>query len=470
MTQILCRDSLPPIEVPLDSVALGGWCEDPIVPDFVDGSPLVVSVCRDRYDLSAVQSAVRRAGFDPFGVEIVELDTDDEPLAAEWSLAAAIARAAVFQPGGPEHVKTSLATTISRRALFRMQLPVYRSAPHPSADLCVAADGCRACVDVCPHGALHWSSGEVQHDRVACLTCGRCVTECPTGAMVNPAITPAMLTAEVDAVAAVADPPDGMRFVCSRGPRPGALDRWHDVRVPCVGMVPPHWLLVPLLRGVPMVAIAECGCGVEFDASERATGSLAFARRWLAAAGRDAADHLPNDLDAPVPTAILPASMDDPFGPLGATEVALAIGATARIADDRAPLGLVEIDEATCTGCERCAATCPTNALSVRGIEGGFEIDFDPGVCVACGQCVDRCPESERAAIRMDKVVDTSLLQSGAQPLVRHEVASCRQCGNAIAPVATLRRVEHLLSDDDGPIGSVTQLCLDCRSTRMIFS
>lgn len=48
-------------------------------------------------------------------------------------------------------------------------------------------------------------------------------------------------------------------------------------------------------------------------------------------------------------------------------------------------------DAARCTGCGRCAALCPTQA-----IERGDELHTDPGRCIKCAACVKGCPFDAR--------------------------------------------------------------------------
>lgn len=45
---------------------------------------------------------------------------------------------------------------------------------------CIA---CKACISVCPRGALSQQGSEIVIDRSSCTTCGACVMACPSGAM-----------------------------------------------------------------------------------------------------------------------------------------------------------------------------------------------------------------------------------------------------------------------------------------------
>lgn len=58
--------------------------------------------------------------------------------------------------------------------------PRFRGLPLLDASLC--ADGCRACADSCPYGAIS-ASGPMALDMGKCLFCGDCATACPDGAI-----------------------------------------------------------------------------------------------------------------------------------------------------------------------------------------------------------------------------------------------------------------------------------------------
>lgn len=49
-----------------------------------------------------------------------------------------------------------------------------------SAERC---DGCGACVEVCPNGALYLVDGKATLDRLLCRDCELCIAACPTGAI-----------------------------------------------------------------------------------------------------------------------------------------------------------------------------------------------------------------------------------------------------------------------------------------------
>jgi Ni,Fe-hydrogenase III small subunit/formate hydrogenlyase subunit 6/NADH:ubiquinone oxidoreductase subunit I len=57
----------------------------------------------------------------------------------------------------------------------------YRGAPAIDAGRC--RDGCRACIDACPTGALAVDAAGPRLDLGRCLFCGECAERCPDGAL-----------------------------------------------------------------------------------------------------------------------------------------------------------------------------------------------------------------------------------------------------------------------------------------------
>jgi ferredoxin len=466
MRWIVCADRLDWDLIGLDVAEHRGWCGDPAVPD---GDEVGFVGCAEDLDRSHLERRLRSAGFDPFAVPVVVLSEVDrfEPDRVRALLSAAGARSRQYPGSRPEHLKPVMPRVASRRSVLAFMRPVYRSVPHPDPGGCGAADGCRACVDTCPHGALEWRNGVVTHDRLACEGCGRCVAVCPAGAMIDPRFTPSQVEAEIRGLVEAHAAPTGILWHCSRGAEPAPTPGWHGVALPCVGMLMPHWIIGPLVQGAAAVAVAECNCGLESDSNRRATAAVTAARQWLSAAGiGDVAARVPGSAGATPLRDGLPIRADGIYGAHGAAVLANALGA-AVWDDDLAPLGVISIDQEACTGCEMCATVCPSAAVMSVGGAGDLELWFEPSRCTACGQCVDRCPEE--GAISLRRAVDTGELRAGRRPLVELEVARCVRCGGRVAPKAALHRIASALGDDAALIKQISSVCLDCRGTTMVF-
>lgn len=470
---LLCADhtTAVPDDPDIDIVLIPELCMRPrlMLPELEDADEVVLGLSGGAYSLGEVQRSVRSAGFDPFGVPIIDLREVETSDRLRLALHGALARAEAFDGSGPQHAKAILATDVSRRDVLRLPQPGYAVAPAIDVGLCAAGTGCRACVEVCPRTAYSWAGDRIKYDKSICDPCGLCVTTCPVGAITNPVTTAAQIAAQIGAIVGAASEPVGIVFAC-RDAEPLAEHGWFPVELPCVAMATPQWLLTPLLMGVGAVAAPPCsqsGCRLEYD--DIVLGNVEYCTSLLAALGSDPARvrTAPGDgIPGPLATVLL----EDPFATGRAPAVLTALAAAHGKSDvsmaehPASPVGVVEIDPATCTGCTMCAQVCPTGALSFKQVDGEIEIGFDAADCTACGQCVPRCPERRRGAISLERRTDLSILQAGHNVLATKQAIMCERCGSPIAPAAMMDRISSLLGPEhSGVMSIIGRLCIDCR-------
>lgn len=430
-----------------------------------DAERLVMVLHVEDFSLSDVQTGVRQAGIDPLGVQIVDASQNAQRLRV--SVAASRAQAAAFDRSFPEHAKPIFQEDLTRRSLLRFPRPHYVAAPMIDPSVCAAADGCHACVEVCPQDAYRWVDGHIEFDKAACEPCGRCVTACPTGAIDNPQVTAAQVAARIDALVNSGNPV-GVAFVCRR--RSITLDGdWYAVEVPCAGMVPSTWLLAGVLMGassVTAVACKESGCPLAND--DLVVGARNYARSVLTAFEMDPA-LVPDRPYGALPTPLPPSPLHNPFGLHGMAEVATALASMSdapqvRVAAPNAPIGIITIDPSACTLCTMCSQTCPTGALEHRYNEEDLSLSFETALCTACNQCTMRCPELPRGAIRLDPVLDSACLADGRRELHSAPTLRCESCDGPIAPTAMMDRISYLLGDDyTATMDYLSRRCLNCR-------
>jgi len=428
---------------------------------------LVLALCTPPVPRVEVETAVRRAGLDPFAVEVVGVPpAPGDPERWRALLEARLARVEAFPGAGPRNRRAVLEEgPVSRRALFTLPPMVYDPVPSIQRERCRAPDGCDRCVTVCPFGALDLNEGRVQVEGRRCRSCGLCVPACPSRAVLFPTASAEEVEAEVNALLGRGV---GIAFVCRRK---GTLDPgegWVAVPVPCTGTVPSSALMASLALGVPAVALLGCGEGCIARQAPSARQRVGFVEALLEQGGQSGRALLAEEAPLPVPPA--PPEATPPEGPLplyGAGADASALLALARrlgldgetLEHPGAPVGRVRVDPERCTLCEACSL-CPTGALSVERETNGLRLVLDPLLCNACGVCAQVCPEE--GAVRVERVADLRFLQGGRRTVVESEEARCERCGAPIASRRMLDRLASLLGDQFDPV-RMARLCNDCR-------
>jgi ferredoxin/coenzyme F420-reducing hydrogenase delta subunit len=456
---------------------------------------LVLGTCSDSVSPHDVQRRARRAGLDPFAVELVRLP---EACVSKQSsdgvvprLTAAVARVRAFAGTAPEQLRPRLLveeTAVSRSSLLTLPPITYEPVPSVEHQRCLGPDRCGLCLQVCPFQALGAEEGRIVADKQQCEGCGLCLTACPAGAVSLPGSSLPQYQAQL-AVLLGSDEP-AVLFCCRKAAVAlgGATGGWLPVEVPCIGMVTPGWTLQALARGATTVGLASCGRDCRCYEESVLEGRVGYTRDLLRMLGDETASD--RVLAVTVGEAgVQPPPRLPPLGPADASEEAPSLAepaatATALLrlgggnrgrrgglpADRASPLGLVHVRASACTACGACAAVCPTGALRLEeGVEG-VVLSYDAAACIGCGRCALNCPETAAQALRAEHATDLRALARGRTSLKVEPLARCGGCGRPIAPSAMLGRIRALLADEEqaGPLFSILGgLCTACRGSTL---
>ena len=402
-------------------------------------------------------------------------------------------------------------------------------------DVCAAGassqQGCTACIDACPHGAVDRPAvDEVAFDEVACQNCGACTSACPTGAVSLREPSNERIAREVEALLdAGAEASEGLwpfgggetgidtevvAFVCderardalrSYGRRAAGDDGARyppilPVRVNCADTVGEAHVMHALACGADGVAVVGCGesClhgGVDpkaalVDRLDRATRDLGLGERVaFVAPTPDDPDGFVDDLVAfeeSLSASPVPSGDHEASGVVRADRPAFnshdwtleSVRAILEHADPEREVvrGLKDFGRMTvsdaCNLTPTCSNLCPTDA--VRRTDAG-DLQFSHEECVNCGLCEEGCPET---AIEMRDGLDLSLLPERRdgerwQTVYEGEMVECARCGKpftSAGSVATVREEVGDLVEGVAPDAdrSIFEYCNECRA-KLLF-
>lgn len=216
---------------------------------------------------------------------------------------------------------------------------------------------CIICSSVCPFEAIFFNreAGEVILDIEKCQVCGICFSACPSSSIDIAYYKVAQLSEHVRKMRK-----NNLLLIC-RGAiiRPGlkeslkksgVLDDSAQLYVPCVGRIPPEFLLKTIEAGMKKIVIVPC----EDDKCRFKVGS-----------------------------------------DIGVSRLLLLQKLLSQIGLDYNALSFVRssikayINKYRCIGCGNCAYTCPNSAIKI--ISPGMA-QLDETTCSGCGACVSVCP------------------------------------------------------------------------------
>jgi len=467
---------------------------------------VVVSATSEHPPLSELRMWGEAGGLAPLAVNKVALDivrarrsTLERSTYAARMVRAAVA--ALDAPGTARAARRPLGGSLSRRALLHGRATTWVPVADVRASSCLGMLSCGRCQEACPEDALVVNADLVGSSPVVdasrCDGCSACLDVCPTGALSLDGHDPGTMALQLKALLqeGVGAATPALIIACQVAAGPlhhlgerSGLPGWLVLEVACLGGVGSAWQLAALAAGARTVQLLPCA---RCENRGSVIKGLDFTRSLLAAIGDAEASRrvgmLPSG-GAPLKRAVHAASqlgaltnetsgagMPTPVGVEASARVsAWAVHQLQQalcqsvpdqhpkatvIIGESAPLGVLQISGG-CTACGVCTRSCPTNAMSLRAGLGGTELVLDPAACTGCGACVHTCPED---VLSVARGVDLELLAGGRLTIARVAVATCPGCGDNVPALPATAQMSPMPAD-------LASRCPRCRQAALIAS
>lgn len=345
----------------------------------------------------------------------------------------------------------------------------------------VASDGCRACIETCPYGAIdlrqHPEGAEIRIDPQLCQRCGACSGVCPTSSIERPFLQPEELITTILRTAGTADGPV-LAITCpdSQAKVEAAVGVDNVVVTPSLLIIDETYLLTALGAGFSGVLLVGC-LRCTHDEPRILMDPLSVTRaivddpRRVAYVEDDRSNRLHEAITQVVELPAPRVALDDAARSelQAATDRRERLRALLPVFGDGSTVpmavtgfGMVTVDDEACIACGACAIACPTDTLELDASIAVLSVtDLD---CVACGSCVAACPDD---AISLSGAVPIGAAAAEPRTLLTDESVSCRSCGTFYAPQRLLAHARQVLEaaglDPDDPRFQLG-VCPDCRN------
>lgn len=328
--------------------------------------------------------------------------------------------------------------------------------------------GCRACVDVCPTGAITSDGNNLAIEPHLCQGCGTCTLVCPSGAIRHAMPgTHAQLNRLTDLLAERRNIA-GLWIQQTDKEITAPLD-WLAFPVAEPATLGVEFWLMALTLGVGRLAIATDGLPATSVAA--LTQQVSWGKALLAGLGYPDALKLVDRMETLTEMAALPEltnaglpQKDDKRSLLFAAVEALLATAQApvEIPLPDGPLGGVSLAAKKCTLCAVCVGLCPTGALFLP--DSPSQLAFREEDCMQCGLCLNGCPE--KAINLIPRLLASQQARTRPRRVAQTRMFACTSCNKPFTTQAMIERSRALMADHpmfQGDQARLMEVCKDCR-------
>jgi ferredoxin len=339
--------------------------------------------------------------------------------------------------------------------------------------------GCNLCYEACEFGAIRRDGDGVHVDAFACTECGKCVSQCPTGAIAYHRFSDesfvdyfsSLPLTDTDAVVLGTSETLQNFWWQEKGRTSQNLCFLEYPRLEALSLF--HFLYL-LSRGADQILLLvdperepDSSCCREVEVASRLCESLF-----------DVADLVkicsPGDLLNFAAPAVLPRAeyeQELPFENRRRCLAELLLAYYRRFEKEitldstSGAFGTVLCDTARCTHCFACLNDCKVGALSAG--DEARSLLFTSGLCVGCGVCARVCPE-DALRVGTETVLGAAFLKP--VELAKAEPMACKQCGKEFGTKKGFEKVMKILASKNMADKGHYEYCDTCRVVKLFES
>jgi len=479
----------------------------------LDTKLLVLGACPKLKQVPYLWEEADDAASRSYSVAIVDLLAEASALfnddaaieRAKLLLWSQVKRADAFEGIRQDNLKVRLSIPrykVSRRQFLAAALPRYEIVPCVDQSRCRGADKCGLCQSSCTANAVTIEQNMVVINRDRCSGCGACMASCPYNAVYYPTFSLEELDNAMEGL--LSDQSAALEsriiaFACETclsaldGDNNGVVTYPANVlplEIPCLAMASPWLMLRAFDMGCQALVLisGQGGChrGVDHNAWEKNIEFVkALLDSWDISSERVRLFRVSEDNVGEVAEGLT--RFADEIALLGTTQFRLGEPSEASegvlrlpelirrmgsrsgssfsgaISAGAVPFGKLSLDSSECTGCGLCAASCPTDALTVgTGKDGAhYQLLFRQDACVGCSKCVDVCPEK---CLKLQRVLELDRIYASASELFRDDMLNCRRCGEPVAPMSMIMHLKDKLQNPGDMLLEQLELCGRCKA------
>ncbi len=314
--------------------------------------------------------------------------------------------------------------------------------------------GCSICMDACVHQAIDQSKAGVTVNHLACVECGSCLSDCPTGALQYQRFDDQHFLEYFNtfsftpgSTVVLGDESTLHKFWWKNGRKRYENVFFMEYPQPCA-LHAMHFLLLYAMGAANVVVLGQDHPQKQIDLTNTLILEL-FSTEHIVQPVENVSTLSALLEQTDKKTAIN--SFYHDYSYTNRREKLMDIVQFLAKTSNKEPgdltnascdyFGTVICDETTCTGCIACIGECRIGALTTDG--NNYSLSHTPALCTQCGICVSVCPENALTLQAGLSLTDDFFHE---RLLAETEPAQCKGCGKVFGTKKSLEKVMSILS------------------------